>query len=110
MQAEQIQPNVWQPPKLPIKPMGWSAWLAAHKTTAAVPLVLAVGIGLWDLLVRWQAYPAFILPGPLLVGRKFLALAADGTLLRHAQVTLVEIGAGAALGVDYRLSPWLFAG
>lgn len=99
MQAEQIQPNVWQPPKLPFKPTGWSAWLAAHKTAVAVPLVLAVGIGLWDLLVRWQGYPAFILPSPLLVGRKFLTLAADGTLLRHAQVTLVEIALGLLLGL-----------
>lgn len=74
-------------------------WLIAHKTEAAIPFVLAFGILLWEGLVRWQAYPAFILPGPGMVARKFVALAADGTLLRHTQITLIEIILGLFLGL-----------
>lgn len=99
MQAEQIRSGAWQPPKPLLKGTRWPGWLIAHKTEATIPLVLAASVALWEFLVRWQAYPAFILPSPLVVGRKFLTLAADGTLLRHAQVTLVEIALGLLLGL-----------
>lgn len=77
----------------------WQRWLVDHKTEALVPFVLAFGVMLWEGLVRWQAYPPFILPGPAVVARKFVALAADGTLLRHTQVTLIEIALGLLLGL-----------
>jgi NitT/TauT family transport system permease protein len=64
-----------------------------------VPLALAIFLLGWELLVRWQDYPSFILPGPARVWRRFLALAADGTLLMHARVTLGEIFGGLALGL-----------
>jgi NitT/TauT family transport system permease protein len=50
--------------------------------------------------VRWQELPAFILPSPGLVGQKSLTLLVDGTLLRNAQITLVEIALGLALGLS----------
>ena len=87
----------------------WRHWVADHREQLLVPLVVALGIVAWELLVRWQEYPAFILPGPLVVWRKFLTVAADGTLTRHATVTLLEIGLGllfglsAALGLGYAL-------
>ena len=87
----------------------WRHWVADHREQLLVPLVVALGIVAWELLVRWQEYPAFILPGPLVVWRKFLTVAADGTLARHATVTLLEIGLGllfglsAALGLGYAL-------
>ncbi|MEZ4583070.1 MAG: hypothetical protein R3A10_15790 [Caldilineaceae bacterium] len=69
-----------------------------------VPVVIAVGLLAWDLLVRWQEYPAFILPRPGVVWQKFLSVAADGTLWRHAQVTLLEIGLGLAFGLSAALA------
>jgi NitT/TauT family transport system permease protein len=99
MHAGQIQPNLWWLPNLFLKRSSWAQWLFVHKTAASVPFVLALGVVLWELFVRWQAYPTFILPGPLVVGRKFLTLAADGTLLRHTQVTLLEIALGLLLGL-----------
>ncbi len=67
------------------------------------PIVVATILLLWEGLVRWQQYPNFILPGPATVARKTLALAMDGTLWRHAQVTLIEILLGLGLGVGLAL-------
>lgn len=99
MQAERIQSSWWRLLPRETPQPAWSQWLAAHKTIIAMPFVLAGALALWEGLVRWQAYPAFILPGPALVARKFVTLAADGTLLRHTQVTLVEIALGLLLGL-----------
>ncbi len=62
-------------------------------------MVVAAGIALWAGLVAWQEYPVFILPGPDVVWRKLLALSADGSLIRHTQVTLVEVALGLLLGL-----------
>lgn len=67
------------------------------------PLMLALAILLWDALVRWQQYPAFILPAPALVARKFAAVVRDGSLWYHTQLTLLEIFAGMALGLSCAL-------
>ncbi len=103
MQAERAQSTaqstMWGLAKsFPHQP-AWPQWLSAHKTEAAMPIVLIVGLLAWEGLVRWQEYPAFILPSPFVVGRKFFVLAADGTLLRHAQVTLLEIALGLFFGL-----------
>ncbi|MEZ4864308.1 MAG: ABC transporter permease [Caldilineaceae bacterium] len=100
MQAEQVQHSIWRTPVRPQHRPGLQQWVIAHKVGLLVPVVLLTGLALWESLVRWQHYPAFILPGPLVVGRKFIALAADGTLLRHAQVTLLEIGLGLLVGLS----------
>jgi len=84
-----VTPNIYQ----------WTAWIRAHSRHLLLPLILLIVLALWEGLVRWQAYPAFILPGPLLVARKFGITLADGTLLRHAQVTLLEIGLGLLSGL-----------
>ena len=103
MHAEHVPSNRWRLDKpayaQPTPPQSWVHWIIEHKTVATLPLVLLVGLLLWDGFVRWQNYPAFILPSPLLVGRKFLILAGDGTLVRHTQVTLVEIALGLLLGL-----------
>lgn len=77
----------------------WGKWWRAYRALILAPIVIALGLLAWEGLVRWQEYPAFILPSPLVVWQKFLTLAADGTLLRHTTVTLIEIGLGLALGV-----------
>jgi NitT/TauT family transport system permease protein len=68
-----------------------------------IPLALAVFVTAWDLLVRWQQYPPFILPGPAVVWARFLALAADGTLAMHTGVTVLEVLVGLALGLAVAL-------
>lgn len=67
------------------------------------PVVLAAALLLWDALVRWQQYPAFILPAPAVVGQKFLAVVRDGSLWYHTQLTLLEIFAGMLLGLGSAL-------
>ena len=69
-----------------------------------VPIVAAAGVALWSLLVRWQGYPAFVLPGPELVWVKFVSVVQDGSLARHSLVTLAEIGLGLALGLGAALT------
>jgi NitT/TauT family transport system permease protein len=64
-----------------------------------LPLSLVAGIAAWDLFVRVNNFPAFILPGPALVWQRFLQVLADGRLAFHARVTLSEVLAGLALGL-----------
>lgn len=82
---------------VPSRPAGW---LRRHRTELLLaPIVLVVVLLLWEGLVRWRDYPAFILPSPFVVARKFIAVVADGTLWRHARATLIEIVAGLILGL-----------
>jgi NitT/TauT family transport system permease protein len=88
-------------------PSGWAersaAFAARHRSALWGLLALAATLLLWDGIVRWQQLPAFILPAPAVVAQKFTAALADGTLLRHTQVTLLEIAAGLALGLSAAL-------
>ena len=70
---------------------------------ALIPLALAIFLSSWELLVRWQGYPAFILPGPGMVWVRFVALVADGRLLMHTSATVAEVLAGLALGLAVAL-------
>lgn len=80
-------------PNRPPRRIDWSSpWFS-------VPIVIALAIFLWEMLIHWQGYPQFILPRPLAVWNKFLATIVDGTLARHAWVTLSEIGLGLLLGL-----------
>ncbi len=67
---------------------------------ALIPLALLLFVVLWDLLVRWQDYPTFILPAPAKVWERFGQLMADGTLARHTATTLTEVLLGLALGLS----------
>lgn len=80
--------------------LNWRKWLHTYSAQLLVPLVVGIGLLLWDLLVRWQNYPPFILPSPVEVWHKFLTVVADGTLMHHTQITLLEIGLGLALGLS----------
>jgi NitT/TauT family transport system permease protein len=55
-------------------------------------LALAAFLAGWQLLVSVGNYPTFILPGPVVVGQKFVAAWADGTMAPHVVTTLAEIG------------------
>lgn len=62
-------------------------------------LSMLAGLGLWWLVARTAHLPAFILPSPGEVWRRFLVAAADGSLLLHTGVTLLEILLGLLFGV-----------
>jgi NitT/TauT family transport system permease protein len=84
-------------------------WVVEHPALAAFPFVLCGVLLLWEAVVRWQGYPVFILPRPGQVLQKALAMSADGSLLRHTQATVTEIGAGMLIGLTlaFALGYWL---
>ena len=61
-------------------------------------LALAAFLAGWQLLVSVGNYPTFILPGPVVVGQKFVAAWTDGTMAPHVVTTLAEIGFGFVAG------------
>ena len=84
-------------------------WAVRHRAHWIAAFVLLASVALWELLVRWQQYPTFILPAPGLVARKAWLTLVDGSLLRHTQATLLEVALGLLLGltVAYVLGYWL---
>jgi NitT/TauT family transport system permease protein len=82
-----------------ITPKSWLTMPQLSGERLAIPLVAILALAGWELLVRWQQYPPFILPGPWLVARKLAIVVADGTLWRHTLVTLTEVALGLALGL-----------
>jgi len=67
-------------------------WLSAIITVATFLL-------LWQLIVSVFDMPAFILPAPAQVARRFLRALSDGTLFRHTAATLYEILLGLFAGI-----------
>ncbi len=65
-----------------------------------VPITIAVGLAVWEGLVRWGGFPSFILPSPEMVWARLLTSIADGSLPRNAAATLVEVILGLVLGVS----------
>lgn len=61
---------------------------------------LLFGVAAWETLVRLSNLPRFILPSPLEVWRRLLQSLADGSLLYHAGVTLLEVTLGLLVGVS----------
>jgi len=59
---------------------------------------LAGGILIWQLAASLLGLPAFILPGPVLVWRRFLQSLGDGQLMRHTLTTLSQVLAGLLIG------------
>ena len=72
-------------------------WFAWHRL--ASPLALIVVLALWEGVVRLGDYPAFLLPSPGRVARTLIRVLDNGLLWRHAQVTIVEVLSGLALGM-----------
>lgn len=59
---------------------------------------LAGGVLIWQLATIFLGLPAFILPGPGLVWRRFLQSLGDGQLMRHFLTTLSQVLAGLFIG------------
>ena len=74
-----------------------------------LPISIATLLVAWQGLIWIKGYPAFILPSPLRVWERGLIALADGTLIRHAAITLSETLSGLALGltVAAALGYWL---
>lgn len=53
----------------------------------------------WYLYARFGGQPAFIMPSPGQVGIRFVQSLGDGTLIRHALITMTEIIIGLAIGM-----------
>lgn len=79
--------------------------LARHdrwKIAFWIPLItVLVALLVWEALSRLSDLPAFILPSPLLVWERFLRALADGSLLRHTSVTLLEVLLGLLAGAIF---------
>ena len=56
---------------------------------------------IWQLITWYSGLPSFILPSPAQVAIRFAQAIADGSLIRNAMVTLVEVLVGLALGVAF---------
>ncbi|MEP7360645.1 MAG: ABC transporter permease [Chloroflexota bacterium] len=77
-----------------------------------VPVVVAAVafVLFWKAVVVIGNLPVFILPAPELVAQRFVTAWVDGTMWRHASVTLLEItlgflvGAGLAVAIGYLLA------
>ena len=65
-----------------------------------VLLSVAMTLILWHLIAQFGGYPAYILPSPALVWQRFLISLLDGRLLYHIAITLGEVLAGLAFGVN----------
>lgn len=72
-------------------------WLARHNGWLVLVSILAV-LGAWALIVSIAKIPAFLLPSPAVVWKKFLTVLLDGTLLTNTLVTLNEVLLGLLLG------------
>ncbi len=73
--------------------------LRRHADYVFFPMGLAMLLGLWQALVSWKHYPAFILPSPVLVAQKLLLMLKDGSLVYHTSLTMEEIILGLVLGL-----------
>jgi NitT/TauT family transport system permease protein len=63
-------------------------------------LSLLILLLVWQLVVWFGGFPAFILPSPVQVWARFIQAVKSGTLLNNTLVTLSEVLAGLALGVS----------
>lgn len=64
-------------------------------------LSLAAGLAAWELIARFGGIPRFIFPSPADTWRSFVNALADGTLLYHTAITLIEVLLGMLTGVCF---------
>lgn len=83
----------------PGEPFG--AFMLMKSKSWLILLSLLILFLVWQLVVWFGGYPAYILPSPTQVATRFFQALTDGTLLRNSIVTLVEVLAGLILGVSF---------
>ena len=64
-------------------------------------LVLSIlaGLFLWQMFTTFSQIPSFIFPKPIEVWERFIIVLLDGSLLKHALITLQEVLFGLVLGL-----------
>lgn len=70
-----------------------------HQRLLLILTSLLIAVSLWGLITYLGDFPAFILPPPSLVWKRFLQVLRDGTLIKHFLFTLTEVIAGLSVGV-----------
>ena len=65
-----------------------------------ISLSLLLALLAWQAVTALADFPSFILPSPWQVAQRLAQTVMDGSLLRHAAVTLLEVLSGLALGVS----------
>jgi NitT/TauT family transport system permease protein len=80
-----------------------SSWLRSLLNRVLIPASLVGALLGWHWLTILGDFPAFILPGPLQVGSRFVQAIQDGSLPRNTLVTLSEVLAGMAIGLSTAL-------
>ena len=65
-------------------------------------LVLSIlaGLFLWQMFTTFSQIPSFIFPKPIEVWERFIIVLLDGSLLKHALITLQEVLFGLVLGLS----------
>ncbi len=69
----------------------WQAWVPS--------LSFMIALALWWSVTYFGELPKFILPSPGMVLQRLVEVLRDGSLLRHALVTLLEVVLGSSSGV-----------
>lgn len=88
-----------------------SNW-ARYRRMIFLPVSFILALLAWEVAVYLGGFPPFILPPPSLVWSRLVQVVLDGSLLRHALVTLSEVIVGLVLGVcvatslGYALAKW----
>ena len=59
-----------------------------------MPISGTISVIIWWLITRWSELPAFILPSPMIVLRRFFLVINNGSLIWHTSYTLLEVFLG----------------
>ena len=73
--------------------------VAKLSTGWIVLFAIVITLLIWELIVLIGNLPAFILPSPIMVFERFIRALTDGSLLRHAGYTLLEVVIGLLAGI-----------
>lgn len=63
-------------------------------------LSILAGLFLWQMFTTFSQIPSFIFPKPIEVWNRFVIVLQDGSLLKHALITLQEVLFGLLLGLS----------
>ena len=101
------------------KAVGARAGLAAKDAFRALILFigpLIVAILLWQAMVWWGQWPAYLLPGPAVVAKTFWSLLVQGVLLDHLVSSIMRLllgsfaGVAVAIPMGFLIGTWKPAG
>jgi len=59
-----------------------------------MPISGTLAVVMWWIVTRWSELPAFILPSPMIVLRRFFEVVQNGSLIWHTSYTLMEVTLG----------------